>query len=1009
MNSSIRFRWPSPYRIVAALGLLIAAGGEVAADSLRDFDLWLARYVAAPEAARAGMESEGERLAKRRQPAMLRMITTRPELALRRAVPRLAKLPEHISQHVEQYAEGLARYQVTVACGGPGHRVCQVERSLKLNGKALTPRWYGRRAHLVSKENLPVHGIVMGGQMAVADEPARELSAVEKVALGFRVDEVVMSLAGERRVFPTAAAAAAWQERLIAAEQIPGPTVQRSVAKQKPSASWTTGDKSVLFIRVDFEGREGNPLNDQAATFEMNRTDEFLRDNSYDKLSIETTLVPGALRMPETLAWYQEKPEERRYDLLVSARDAAKKLDAKYDYRDYDFYIVAFSRIYDGWAGLARVGSTGIWINGGFSNETIQHEIGHNLGLHHANTWVPLQGDDPIGDGEHDEYGDPYDNMGNYSPYGHFNVYFKSYLSWIPNTAVKTVTRAGTYRIQAHDHREADSGLRALKIRKNASRDYWISVRQGSVGNEIMLRWGLKSGNWMGGDGSLLLDMTPDTRKAFGSMQPADHSLQVGRTFHDSSRNISVTPVAKGGEGKNLWADLRVVYGAATGNKNPVVSVVTPSESVVVGEAFTLTAKGSDADGDELFYIWEFGDGSEPGYGKAVSHTYFLGAGSTFEVTCTAVDGVGGTATTTTGIAVEGSDDPINTWTATTLPATGNLSFAAYGDGGFLAGGDGGTLVGRAAGKTVWVKAPDFGTRQRMFGGALGQGTRVAVGWLGTVALSQEGGAWRLAKGLDFVNLEDIIHDGEQFMAVGKGGKVGRSADGEAWTFRDSATKNWLKHITHSGDTYAAVGTRGTVVTSTNGIDWKERTTPTSSGLESIAYGGGRFVAVGFKGTILYSTNGAQWSTTESVTKEWLNDVTYGGGMFMAVGANGTLLTSFDGKAWMRRSSGTETTLGGVAFGDRRFVIVGRSGLILESGLLPLPAKPPTLTSRLAKGGGTVLEIGGQAGQLYRIEQSDDLREWTVFKLVEGEAKPVEVSVPHPASGQTRFYRTVTP
>ena len=82
----------------------------------------------------------------------------------------------------------------------------------------------------------------------------------------------------------------------------------------------------------------------------------------------------------------------------------------------------------------------------------------------------------------------------------------------------------------------------------------------------------------MGSYGSLLLDMTPDTRKAFGTMQPADHSLQVGRTFHDSSRNISVTPVAKGGEGKNLWADMRLVYGAATGNKNPVVSVVTPPE-----------------------------------------------------------------------------------------------------------------------------------------------------------------------------------------------------------------------------------------------------------------------------------------------------------------------------------------------------------------------------------------------------------------------------------------------
>ena len=137
--------------------------------------------------------------------------------------------------------------------------------------------------------------------------------------------------------------------------------------------------------------------------------------------------------------------------------------------------------------------------------------------------------------------------------------------------------------------------------------------------------------------------------------------------------------------------------------------------------------------------------------------------------------------------------------------------------------------------------------------------------------------------------------------------------------------------------------------------------------------------------------------------------VTFGGGMFVAVGANGTLLTSANGKTWVRRSSGTETTLGGVAFGGRRFVITGRAGLILESGSLPLPPKPPVLTPRLAKGGEPVLVIVGQEGQLYRIEQSSDLQEWKVFKLLEGLAKPMEVSVPAAPGGGTRFYRTVTP
>ena len=229
------------------------------------------------------------------------------------------------------------------------------------------------------------------------------------------------------------------------------------------------------------------------------------------------------------------------------------------------------------------------------------------------------------------------------------------------------------------------------------------------------------------------------------------------------------------------------------------------------------------------------------------------------------MDGSGGTAATTVNIAVECSDDPINSWTANTLPVTGNLSFATFGAGG--------TVVGRAAGESNWVKAGDIGTRQRLFGGALGQWTRVAVGWLGTVALSEEGGAWRLAKGVDFLNMEDVIHDGDRFVTVSKGGKVGLSEDGTVWAFHESATKNWLKHITHGDGLYVAVGIKGTIVTSVNGTDWMAHNSPTTSGLESVTFGNGLYVAVGFKGTILHSNNGRQWSAAKSGTKDWLNDV----------------------------------------------------------------------------------------------------------------------------------------
>ncbi|GIT05841.1 MAG: hypothetical protein CM1200mP29_12520 [Verrucomicrobiota bacterium] len=218
-------------------------------------------------------------------------------------------------------------------------------------------------------------------------------------------------------------------------------------------------------------------------------------------------------------------------------------------------------------------------------------------------------------------------------------------------------------------------------------------------------------------------------------------------------------------------------------------------------------------------------------------------------------------------VQLEGSDDPVNSWTQTSCrtPATCRLRHLVEGS------------FSRGATEVLWPSAMPAGrsgpgSRQRHKAAALRRrvtgGTRLAVGWLGAVTVSKNAGTWRLAKGVELVNLEDVIHDGDQFIAVGKTGKVGLSPDGEAWTFHESGTAAWLKHVTIGGGIYAAVGTRGTIVTSINGSKWTERNTPTTNGLESVAFGNGQFVAVGFKGTILYSGNGQRWISAKSGTDD---------------------------------------------------------------------------------------------------------------------------------------------
>ena len=61
--------------------------------------------------------------------------------------------------------------------------------------------------------------------------------------------------------------------------------------------------------------------------------------------------------------------------------------------------------------GLGYVGAKGSWVQGSFARGVTAHELGHNFGNWHANSWVSST---IIGTGGgHQEYGNPFDVMGN--------------------------------------------------------------------------------------------------------------------------------------------------------------------------------------------------------------------------------------------------------------------------------------------------------------------------------------------------------------------------------------------------------------------------------------------------------------------------------------------------------------------------------------------------------------------------------------------------------------------
>jgi hypothetical protein len=398
-------------------------------------------------------------------------------------------------------------------------------------------------------------------------------------------------------------------------------------------------------MRVDFSDMPGEPLTvtgepltvAAAQSLINNDVNNFYIQNSYNKTSLSVTVVPTVLRLPQTTAFYGA---DNYVQLLDDARAAA--LSAGYNSASYDLDVVAFKRISAfEWAGLGYVGGKGTWLNGYFDLHVTGHEVGHNYGLGHANLWDTTDGS-VIGDGSSKEYGDLYDLMGSGGTTGsHFNAFFKNHLDWIAPAGVQTVSSSGTYRIQQQDS-IASTGVRALKIAKDGSTNYWVEFRQALttnnwVMNGAVLHWGYN--NNLDSD---LLDTTPETISA------TDAALLIGRTLSDTNAGIHITPIGKGGTSPETL-DVVVNIGNFSGNQAPTLSINPTSGTINSGTAINFTATASDANGDTLSYCWDFGDAT---FASTANPTKSWTTGGTYTVRCTVSDRKGGTASATATITV---------------------------------------------------------------------------------------------------------------------------------------------------------------------------------------------------------------------------------------------------------------------------------------------------------------------------------------------------------------------
>ncbi len=200
-----------------------------------------------------------------------------------------------------------------------------------------------------------------------------------------------------------------------------------------------------------------------------------------------------------------------------------------------------------GWAGLGSMPGSRTWISGYPDLRVMGHELGHNFGVHHANSLECSSGGTRVALAatgcSSDEYGDPFTIMGDAST-RQFPAFHKGELGWLQPTATYTVTSSGTYTIAAS---ELNTGATQLLRIPRTNGALYVDVRQpygtyfdnflpgsGAVSG-VMLRTGPAGYNRTQPN---LVDATPATATF------ADAALAVGQSLTDPVSGVTVTTTA---------------------------------------------------------------------------------------------------------------------------------------------------------------------------------------------------------------------------------------------------------------------------------------------------------------------------------------------------------------------------------------------------------------------------------------------------------------------------------
>lgn len=653
---------PGPLTMTAAEALQEPRQPDLA--KVRAFNDWAARWQAADPVGREAMRTEGLKLAIERRPEMKALIVTNPRMALDHAVPRviLQDLPAEIAARLEKPVS--ATGDLNVYRGKPQGPVAPgTELTLRYfetpDGSSYKARVPSELETLNSKPGVPLRGVAIDREMAVASNSVRSLERGERIPRNAKV-EAFCPVSKTRTPEPVPGEPVTDEtptveigERIIRlcngshVRVLEDETSQFLMATGNPGAGFfydthpgtsakAIGDFRCLYIRITYPDQLKAPNTEDRAHSDMRDVSRFFLENSFGRMTTTSTVTP-VITLPYSQAWYIAKDSEVDGLGLVHSHARAEARKLGYDSNQFTCTIV---RVNGGprLSGISWGGGNSVWVtwNG---MDVLNHECGHSLGRNHANFWETSDGS-AIGIGTNKEYGNGFDVMGGGGGFpAHYNTKSKRDLGWLDDSYVHrpsaSPTASGVYRLYAYDQPQLETGKRyALRVEKDAQRRFYLEYHPAyntSLANSVLM---IVDG--LGSNCGHLIDTTPGSAGGKG-----DAGITVGRTFSDFESDIHFTVLSKNATTPPSM-DVAYQRGPFPGNRPPTLSLAASATTISTGASITFTATAADPDNDTLAYHWDFNDGVVSTNTPVFTRTF----ASTDQMTvhCTVSDMKGGSA-----------------------------------------------------------------------------------------------------------------------------------------------------------------------------------------------------------------------------------------------------------------------------------------------------------------------------------------------------------------------------